>query len=205
MKKQAGFTLIELMVTVGIAAVLAILAAPAIGQSLSNQQVKQAAFELAQTLATARSNAVLYRRAIIVRSSYLGTPNRNWSGSTGLYDDKVPTSQLPLLAGTSWYILETGTNTTISSASDNRVSVVSTINSAVGVNNNSAIAIQFMPDSSIQIESSKNAGFSTTAQTQVFTICSDKTSARISTARSVSVNRFGNVTVNEKASGVTCP
>lgn len=64
MRKHAGFTLIELLVTVSIIAILAALAAPSIGQSLANQRVKQAAFDLNAAFSQARYQAAMLRRPV---------------------------------------------------------------------------------------------------------------------------------------------
>jgi type IV fimbrial biogenesis protein FimT len=204
MRKHAGFTLIELLVTVSIIAILATLAAPSIGQSLANQRVKQAAFELAQTLKTARSNAILYRRALAVRSSYTGTTNRNWNGTAGLYNTNVPTASQALVSAASWYVFETGNTTATTTATNNRVTATSKVNSTVDVNLPNVVAIQFLPDSSVQTQATQNGAFTTIAQTQTFAVCSTNTSVRANTGRQVSVSRFGNITVSEKSTGV-CP
>jgi prepilin-type N-terminal cleavage/methylation domain-containing protein len=204
MRHNAGFTLIELLVVVAIIAIISTLAAPSIGQALANQQVKQATFELAQTLQTARSNAILYRRAIIVRSTYTTTAGRNWNGLTSgtPYQTSVPTAAQASLIGSSWYVLETGTNTALTTATDNRVTSTSRVNESVDVNNPNFIAIRFLPDSSVEIQATKDGLFTASTQTQTFSMCSNKTAARVPTGRQVIINRFGNVSVSEKSAGV---
>jgi prepilin-type N-terminal cleavage/methylation domain-containing protein len=204
MRHNAGFTILELMVVVAIIAILAVLAAPSIGQALANQQVKQAAFDLAQTFQTARSNAILYRRAIIVRSSYVSSAGRNWNGVvSGLpYQTSVPVAEQAKILNSSWYVLETGTDTDIGVSTNNRVSTVSTVSSAVDVNNPNGVALRFLPDATVEIQLSKDAAFTNSAVTQVFKVCSNNSAARLVTGREVSVNRFGNVTVSEKSTGV---
>jgi type IV fimbrial biogenesis protein FimT len=202
MRKDAGFTLVELLVTVSIIAILATMAAPSIGQSLANQRVKQAAFELAQTLKTARSNAILYRRALAVRPSYTGKTNSNWNGTSGLYNTNVPVASQALVSAASWYVFETGTTAATTTATDNRVTATSKVDSSVDVNLPNVVSIQFLPDSSVQTQATQGGAFTTTAQTQTFTVCSTNTNARANTGRQVSVSRFGNVTVSEKSTGV---
>ena len=204
MRHNAGFTLIELLVVVAIIAIISTLAAPSIGQALANQQVKQATFELAQTLQTARSNAILYRRAVIVRSTYSTTTGRNWNGlvSGSPYQTSVPTEAQASLIGSSWYVLETGTNTALTTATNNRVTSTSRVNESVDVNNPNFIAIRFLPDSSVEIQATKDGAFTASTQTQTFSMCSNKTAARVPTGRQVIINRFGNVSVSEKSAGV---
>jgi type IV fimbrial biogenesis protein FimT len=53
-----GFTLLELMVTVAVAAILATLAAPSFRQYILNQRIKNASFDLVSALSLARSEAI---------------------------------------------------------------------------------------------------------------------------------------------------
>lgn len=57
-RRMAGLTMVELMVTVGVAAVLAATAVPSMQSFVRVSQVRTAANELAVALATARSEAV---------------------------------------------------------------------------------------------------------------------------------------------------
>ncbi|MBC7700179.1 GspH/FimT family pseudopilin [Aquabacterium sp.] len=56
--RATGFTLIELMVTVVLLAILAALAAPSFREFIANQRVKNAAFELMAALTQTRSEAI---------------------------------------------------------------------------------------------------------------------------------------------------
>lgn len=202
MRHNAGFTLIELMVALSVMAIVAVLAAPSIGQTLANQQVKQAAFELAQTLQTARSNAIIYRRAIIVRSAYTGTANRNWNGSGGLYKTDVSTAQQNLVSNASWYVLETGTGVSTTASTNNRVSATSKVNTSVDVNLPNIVAFRFLPDASVEVQAVQDGAYSANTITRTFSVCPTNASAKASAGRQVIVNRFGNVTVSEKSTGV---
>ncbi len=65
-KTQQGFTLIELMVTLTVLAILTLTATPALSAALEHQKLKQAALDLKIGLQEARSRAVLARSAIVV-------------------------------------------------------------------------------------------------------------------------------------------
>lgn len=64
MKKQEGFTLIELMITIGIVAVLATLAAPAVTNQLAKQRMKYTTSVFVNALKEARDTAILQRKPI---------------------------------------------------------------------------------------------------------------------------------------------
>ena len=56
-RSATGFTLIELMVTIAIAAILATLAAPSFREYIVSQRIKNASFDLFTALTLARSEA----------------------------------------------------------------------------------------------------------------------------------------------------
>ena len=57
-RSATGFTLIELMVTIAIAAILATLAAPSFREYIVSQRIKNASFDLFTALTLARSEAI---------------------------------------------------------------------------------------------------------------------------------------------------
>ncbi|WP_071871943.1 pilus assembly FimT family protein [Atopomonas hussainii] len=66
MKKTKGFTLIELMVTIAILAVVVGIAAPNMGMFITRQKVSSQSSELATTLAAARAEAARTNQDIVV-------------------------------------------------------------------------------------------------------------------------------------------
>jgi type IV fimbrial biogenesis protein FimT len=64
--KHKGFTLIELMVTIAVMAIIAMMAAPSFGDMLQRQNLNKSTKELVATLNQARAKAALERREITV-------------------------------------------------------------------------------------------------------------------------------------------
>ena len=76
-----GFTLVELLITLAIAGMLAALGAPAFGNLLARTRNAGAEAALANTLRHARSTAVLRNTRILVCPSRDGarcTPDADW-------------------------------------------------------------------------------------------------------------------------------
>lgn len=80
--KAAGFTLIEAMIVVTIAAVLAAVALPAYRDFVRNQRIKNASFDLFSTLVQARSEAVTRNSSVTVTPATGGWAN-GWTVTTG--------------------------------------------------------------------------------------------------------------------------
>ena len=64
--KNQGFTLIELMVTIAVMAIIAMMAAPSFGNLIQKQNLNRSTQELIGQLNNARSKAVLERRNVEV-------------------------------------------------------------------------------------------------------------------------------------------
>ncbi|QER38440.1 prepilin-type N-terminal cleavage/methylation domain-containing protein [Acinetobacter suaedae] len=79
MGKIWGFTLIELMVTIAVLAIVATMAAPAFNNMVLTQGLNKSTQTLVSTFNEARAKAVLERRAIKVelKSDSIGIPNVN--------------------------------------------------------------------------------------------------------------------------------
>ena len=66
MVSNRGFTLIELMVTIAVVAILAMISIPSMSNLIAKQRLNSTTRELASTLSEARSRAALLRREITV-------------------------------------------------------------------------------------------------------------------------------------------
>ena len=65
-KKNHGFTLIELMITIAVMAIIAMLAAPSFADLIAKQRLESTTKQLLNILTTARSQAILLRQATTV-------------------------------------------------------------------------------------------------------------------------------------------
>ncbi|XID76093.1 GspH/FimT family pseudopilin [Alkanindiges sp. WGS2144] len=61
-----GFTLVELMVTIAVVAILAMIAAPSMSNMVAKQRLNSTTRDLVSTLSTARSQAALLRKEVTV-------------------------------------------------------------------------------------------------------------------------------------------
>ena len=75
-RQQTGFTLIELMVTVTIAAILAALATPSFKSLIVRQRIKNASADLVSHLTLSRSEAIKQNSDVTIAST---TNNNSWA------------------------------------------------------------------------------------------------------------------------------
>lgn len=139
MQNNRGFTLIELMVTIAVMAVIAMMAAPSFSDMFQRQNLNKSTQELILILNKARSVAVLERRVIDVKLATTSSATQvvdtlstlNWSpsgksvlktgspttikfGITGgvfIADTNHPTSVSPAPSDTAFTICNTSTGT----------------------------------------------------------------------------------------------
>jgi type IV fimbrial biogenesis protein FimT len=77
---QAGFTLIEALVTIMIIAVLAALAMPSMNEVLTTQRVKSTAFDLMADMTYARAEAIARGTDVVIASTSGSTDwGRGWT------------------------------------------------------------------------------------------------------------------------------
>ena len=188
-----GFTIVELIVVVVIMAILAVLAAPSFSTFIAKQQTRSAAYDLAQTLQTARSNAILTRRVVDVRASY-PTTNNNWNGTkTGtLFSTNVTSADTSKITSSSYYVFETGSAVDSSTATNNRVTKVSTLNNNVTINA-TPVVIRFSRASAVSTSTDKTT-FTGLTGTQTFVV---KYSGSGDAGYTVTLNPFGGIQVTK--------
>lgn len=75
-----GFTLVELVITIAIAAIFASLAAPGFRQLIASQRIRTASFDLVSAMGYARSEAVKRNTSVTLRagSAADGAWNTGW-------------------------------------------------------------------------------------------------------------------------------
>ncbi|TCB60666.1 GspH/FimT family pseudopilin [Acinetobacter terrae] len=103
-RKEQGFTLIELMVTIAVMAIIAMMAAPSMSQLLLKQNLNKSSQELISVLNQARANAALDRREITVQLNTSAVTNTvtqlNWMPSgKAILKSGSPTSLVFLPTG----------------------------------------------------------------------------------------------------------
>lgn len=81
-KRLAGFTLVELMITIAIAGILASLALPSFRSFVQTQRVKSASFDLTAALTLTRSEAIK-RNTNVAMSQASGGWQNGWTITAG--------------------------------------------------------------------------------------------------------------------------
>lgn len=124
MHKIQGFTLIELMVTIAVLAIIAGMAAPSFGNMMTQQNLKKSTNELIGVLQEARSKAVLERRNVKIELKSVEAARRventdtvlNWIpyGSTTL----LPSSATEITYGFNGGVVGATTDTTFTLCSN---------------------------------------------------------------------------------------
>ena len=76
-RSSAGFTMVELLITIAIATILTTVAIPSFSALIANQRAKTAASELFASFLTARSDAIM-RNANVTVSPLAGGWSQGW-------------------------------------------------------------------------------------------------------------------------------
>lgn len=93
-RATAGFTVIELMLTVLIVAIIATLSAPSFREFVANQRVKTAAFDVMSMLTVARSEAIKRNSSVVL--SGVGTGALQITAGGVLIQQREPLINLTL-------------------------------------------------------------------------------------------------------------
>ena len=92
MRRARGFTLIELMVTVAILAIMLGIGVPSFRSFIASQRVKSASYELMTSLQIARSEAIKRNGTVSVTPGSAGAWAGGWSvvsGTTTLHNQQA--------------------------------------------------------------------------------------------------------------------
>ena len=160
-RHQAGFTLIEMMVVVGLILVLSVMALPQLQQWQTNQRARSAIRSMGNTFATARSEAIRTGNfhAVFFQTDALGNTLLDVSGNAVpilILDDGLggsanqncqidagePIRSVPAETGVNWGV----TNATARVATDTGTGAIATGSSFTDPGGNPATWVVFRPD-----------------------------------------------------------
>ena len=85
MQKNIGFTLIELIVTIAVMAIIAMMAAPSMQNMIAKQQLNTSARDLAAIFSQARGQAATLRKNITIKFSTNSDPTNIYSNAVTYY------------------------------------------------------------------------------------------------------------------------
>lgn len=121
-----GFTLVELVITIAIAAIFASLAAPGFRQLIASQRIRTASFDLVSALGYARSEAVKRNTPVALRAG--ASADGAWTAGWRVVDLSDTTVILrSWTAGSNLALTETaGNQTSVAFGLDGRMIVGST-------------------------------------------------------------------------------
>lgn len=86
-KKKQGFTLVELLVTIAIAAILVTIAAPNMNNLIVKMRVDNEVSQLNRLVLTARNSAISMEQNVILCPLVTGACTNNWSNELSIFID----------------------------------------------------------------------------------------------------------------------
>ena len=121
-RRAKGFTLVEMMTTILVAAILALLAAPSFVQYVATSRVRNASYDLTTALQIARSEAIKRNAAIDV----VRTVGGDWSGGWKVQVPAGPVVIRQQDAYSALAITDSANLSTITYGNDGRTTTAST-------------------------------------------------------------------------------
>lgn len=94
MKKSTGFTMLELMVTIAIVAIVASVGIPAMNSFLNSSQAEAKLTELSRLMAFARSQASSSKTPVTICPLTAGSCTSNWGNRISVFNDLNNNRQL---------------------------------------------------------------------------------------------------------------
>ncbi|HED35090.1 MAG TPA: prepilin-type N-terminal cleavage/methylation domain-containing protein [Gammaproteobacteria bacterium] len=194
MKKNSGFTLVELMITVSIVAILLTVGVPSLRTFMQGNQLIASTNELISALHVARSEAIKLNSKVSICSSSNGT---SCSGSSSWKEGWIVFVDADgLLDGTGAACTAVNTDCLLrvhEGFTDNQLTVK-------GVDSNSA-AITSFTFTSRGLPKANNGS----SQSGVFSICSLNATGNTIRSRAVVLSLSGRVRVSDNAAVISCP
>ena len=199
MKKNSGFTLTELMVTLVIVGIVAVIGGPSLRTFVQGSQLVSSSNELVSTLHVARSEAIKLNRKVTICASTDGTScsggakwQKGWIVFVDANDDHVGTGS----ACSSVADINTDCLLRVHDAIDE----VSQTLSITGTLDSNGQPVQWFTFTSRGLP--KEAGSS---RSGVFAVCSFDESNNIVGSRAVVLSVSGRVRISDNAAVISCP
>jgi type IV fimbrial biogenesis protein FimT len=197
MKKNSGFTLIELMITLFIVGILLAVGVPSMRTFLQNNQLIATTNELVSAIHIARSEALKLNKKVTICVSADGqscVSSEKWAQGWIVFvdanDDRV------------------GTGVNCSAVADVNTDCLLRVHEAVddpllsvsGTYDSNAADIEWFTFTSRGVPKDRGA-----SQSGVFSICSFDTSNSVINSRAVVLSLSGRVRVSDNAAVISCP